>query len=169
MTRGPEPYLWALLSRKGDIELNIRDNRFYEYILMTVGCGAALPPEEKEALKKWENENLGTKAQLGTTDWPGWIKYIGPPPIPEPRVPRKINGRVYLIRNNTNGFTKIGFSVQPRMREKTLQSEEPELLLLGSIEGSRRTERALHEAYADQRIRGEWFDLTDSDVREILE
>jgi hypothetical protein len=133
-----------------------------------VGCATALPAKEKAALEKWESENLG-KGNMGTADWPGWIKYIGPPPRPEIREPKRVNGRVYLIRNEINGFTKIGFSAQPDLREKTLQSEEPTLVLLGSIAGSRKTERSIHKAYGDQRIRGEWFRLTDSDVREILD
>jgi hypothetical protein len=145
-------------------------NKFYEYILMTIGCAAALPPEEKRDLEKWEHENLGRRdVCLGTTDWPGWIKYIGPPPVPEPRIPQKRIGRVYLIRNEVNGFVKIGFSVQPDLREKTLQAEEPTLVLIGSIAGTVRTEHALHNAYADQRIRGEWFNLTETDIREILD
>jgi len=36
-----------------------------------------LSEEEKRALAEWEKNNLPDKA---TSDWPGWIKYIGPPP-----------------------------------------------------------------------------------------
>ena len=30
-------------------------------------------------------------------------------------------------------------------------------------------EQALHQSYADKRIRGEWFNLTDKEVQELKE
>lgn len=146
----------------------LRVNSFYEYLLVMVGCGTALPAEEKESLLKWEHENLGDSRCLGTADWPGWVKYIGPPPVPEETTPKSSQGRVYLIRNEVNGFVKIGFSVRPELREKTLQPEEPAIALIGSIPGNKKIERSIHAKYAQKRIRGEWFRLADSDVQEIL-
>lgn len=51
------------------------------YSGMMVGCGAAMPAHEKESLEKWEAENLDG-CTVGTSDWPGWEKYIGSKPVP---------------------------------------------------------------------------------------
>ncbi len=38
-----------------------------------------LTDEEKTSLHSWEQENLDGE-NVSTSDWPGWQKYIGPPP-----------------------------------------------------------------------------------------
>lgn len=75
---------------------------------------------------------------------------------------------VYLMLNCRNKYTKIGKSLTPEYREKTLQSEEPEVHLLATIRGGAAMERELHLRYADKRIRGEWFDLSQYDYDEIF-
>jgi hypothetical protein len=75
----------------------------------------------------------------------------------------------YLMLNNRNGFVKIGVSLNPAFRERTLQSEEPEVLLIAVLEsGPPGMERTLHREYADLRLRGEWFALQPEDVQSIL-
>lgn len=81
---------------------------------------------------------------------------------------------VYLMIDTTNGFYKIGISNTPEYRERTLQSEKPTIELICAKEFPIRKiaetiEKALHETYSDKRIRGEWFELIDSDVKEIKE
>lgn len=71
---------------------------------------------------------------------------------------------VYAMRNKRNGYTKIGRSDNPDFREKTLQSEEPEVEILFYYLCHPRVETDLHSHYADKRLRGEWFDLTNEDV-----
>ncbi|MDP3462093.1 MAG: GIY-YIG nuclease family protein [Bacteroidales bacterium] len=80
---------------------------------------------------------------------------------------------VYLMKDLTNNFHKIGISNNPEYREKTLQSEKPTIELLASKKFIRRKiaesiEKALHETYADRRIRGEWFELDQIDVEDII-
>lgn len=77
------------------------------------------------------------------------------------------NGYVYLMRNSRNGSTKIGFSKKPRFREKTLQSEEPEIEIICTIPGNIQKERAIQEKYSPARIRGEWFLLSAFDIDDI--
>jgi hypothetical protein len=36
--------------------------------------------EDKQALAEWERENLDGST-VGTSDWPGWEKYIGKRPV----------------------------------------------------------------------------------------
>jgi len=38
-----------------------------------------LSDDERKELAAWEKENLG-QSEKATSDWPGWIKYIGLPP-----------------------------------------------------------------------------------------
>lgn len=58
-----------------------------------------------------------------------------------------------------NGYIKIGLSVNPTRRLRTLQSNSPiALRLLGVIAGSTVfEERRIHDLFASQRQHGEWF------------
>lgn len=76
---------------------------------------------------------------------------------------------VYLIKNHRNGFVKIGRSVNPSTREKTLQSEEPELEMIFHHKGLESDELFLHQKFNEKRLRGEWFKLDDEDVKFIVE
>ncbi len=81
---------------------------------------------------------------------------------------------VYLMRDATNGYYKIGISNKPEYREKTLQSEKPSIELVACKKYPIRKiaesiESALHATYSQQRLRGEWFNLNDADVTAIVE
>lgn len=73
---------------------------------------------------------------------------------------------IYLMKNNRNGYYKIGRSIRPPVfREKNLQAEEPSIELLMWRVGLWTDEPNLHEKMADKRIRGEWFDLDENDIK----
>jgi hypothetical protein len=78
-------------------------------------------------------------------------------------------GFVYLMRNMKNGYIKIGFSKKPAYREQCLQSEEPEIEMFVSFKASMSDEHDLHIRYADFRIRGEWFNLSEDHISQIRE
>lgn len=87
-----------------------------------------------------------------------------------------INDRcyVYLMIDTTNGYHKIGISNKPGYREKTLQSEKPTIELIchkhfPSRKISESIEKALHETFKEKRIRGEWFNLNELDIGQIME
>ncbi len=76
---------------------------------------------------------------------------------------------VYLMIDTTNNFYKIGISNKPQYREHTLQSDKPTIELVCSKAYPTRTiaeaiESSLHRVYASKRIRGEWFNLDESDI-----
>lgn len=74
---------------------------------------------------------------------------------------------LYMMRDGHTGFTKIGRSINPSSREKTLQAQIPMLEMIWSEEGVNSDEQNLHEIFKSQRLRGEWFDLSGSDVKFI--
>lgn len=81
---------------------------------------------------------------------------------------------VYLMHDTANGFYKIGISNKPYYREKTLQSEKPTIELIASKKFPVRKiaesiEKSLHSVYSEKRLRGEWFELDENDVKNIIE
>ena len=81
---------------------------------------------------------------------------------------------VYLMKDTSNGYYKIGISNTPEYRERTLQSEKPTIEMLACKKFPTRKiaesiESALHTTYIQQRIRGEWFNLDKVDVAAIIE
>ncbi len=66
-----------------------------------------------------------------------------------------------------NGFIKIGFSKEPKFREKTLQSEVPEVEIICFFDGSLADEKTLHGFFYEKRVRGEWFNLDSNDMKYI--
>ena len=81
---------------------------------------------------------------------------------------------VYLMKDISNGYYKIGISNRPEYRERTLQSEKPTIELLTAKPFTSRIiaeaiEQALHKAFGEKRLRGEWFELTPSDVNDIIQ
>lgn len=74
---------------------------------------------------------------------------------------------VYVIKNNVTGYYKIGNSKDPFRREKTLQSQEPDINMIVLHKAHTCVETKLHRKYKDKRVRGEWFDLTIEEIKEV--
>ena len=71
------------------------------------------------------------------------------------------------MRDHHTGFTKIGVSFDPKAREKKLISEKPTIELLHFWEGGFFEEKQLHQKFSSLRIRGEWFNLSSANIRNI--
>ena len=81
----------------------------------------------------------------------------------------------YLMTDENNGSTKIGFSSNPQYRERTLQSEKPSIVLKKQIpfhteSEARNLESKLHQRYKNKGygLRGEWFNLPYKEIVELL-
>jgi hypothetical protein len=75
---------------------------------------------------------------------------------------------VYLMHDESTGLYKIGKSYNPSNREKTLCAQIPLLRLLHKTESrTPNMEKSLHKKYANKRVRGEWFNLTQEEVEYI--
>lgn len=74
---------------------------------------------------------------------------------------RSCDGFIYFATIGT-GTVKIGFAKNVAGRIAIMQSDSPfPVTLLGVVPGSRADERKLHELFAEERERGEWFRGTD--------
>ena len=74
---------------------------------------------------------------------------------------------IYVMIDYNTNYYKIGRSNKPEIREKTLQSEKPTIELLGKWEAKVQTEKLLHNHFDNKRVRGEWFDLSAEDLKNI--
>lgn len=78
-------------------------------------------------------------------------------------------GYVYLVKSVT-GFYKIGRTVNPHNRLRTFNVKLPfeiEYEHVIQTNNMYALESKLHAQFADKRVNGEWFNLTDSDVGQI--
>ncbi len=80
----------------------------------------------------------------------------------------KFDCYIYLMEDLRNRTFKIGKSKTPRKRERTLQSEVPQIIMRFSIPADEMSEKELHDHFDDKRIRGEWFALTTSDLTWVV-
>lgn len=80
----------------------------------------------------------------------------------------KKNGFVYLLEDSS-GYIKIGCSQDIKKRIENIQSNNPTIKVLKLIETNDITglESKLHKAFANKRIKGEWFLLTEDDIKQI--
>jgi hypothetical protein len=141
---------------------------FLEYCAAMVGCYSAIPAHERDDLHAWESEHVDGSGVYGTSDWPGWEKYIGKVQPPAPREPNTF-GYVYLVQSDT-GHCKIGSSQSVARRIRQLQSANPGALVLlhqFPSANAQLDEYALHKRFDDRRVRNEWFALTDADIAGI--
>lgn len=106
----------------------------------------------------------GERAGYGLL-WHPWCDPQRTVPVSE----NPIDGWVYLLRGDA-GFYKIGQSREPGRRIAQLQAaahHELELVHVFQCADMAYEERLLHERFAEQRVRGEWFLLSEDDVAYI--
>lgn len=83
----------------------------------------------------------------------------------------RVNGKLtkpqktYIMIDDLTNFYKIGKSVDPRYREHTLLSSRPTIRLLAINDNC--IENELHSKFRKKRVRGEWFALSESDIKRI--
>lgn len=73
----------------------------------------------------------------------------------------------YIMYDQSTDYYKIGQSVSPTRREKTLQAEKPTIDLI--LLSPNNIEFHLHAAFKAKRIRGEWFKLDADDILLLIE
>jgi hypothetical protein len=69
---------------------------------------------------------------------------------------------VYFITCRQTGTVKIGSSLEPHARLRELQTAHPfELKVEAVIPGGCEEEFDFHRRFAEERLKGEWFTITD--------
>ena len=85
------------------------------------------------------------------------------------RGPKWPKQQVYFVWAMWTANFKIGTSIHPgRIRDLQTASPVP-LKLLGLMDGGLKEERQLHAEYSPYRIHGEWFNLPEPKVWELLD
>jgi len=77
----------------------------------------------------------------------------------------KRNKKTYILKDKNTGYYKIGKSINPLDREKTLQAEKPTYELIKIFNNDIETD--LHKKYKKQNVRGEWFNLNKIQLKYI--
>lgn len=100
---------------------------------------------------------------------PNWFERV----MEERRNERRNNPKqkdtfLYLMRDTRTGLYKIGRAKNPAYREKTLQSDNPLIEIIKQWPGTITDESDLHDRFKKKRVRGEWFNLNESDLDVIL-
>lgn len=88
------------------------------------------------------------------------------------------NVRIYLIKDNDSGYTKIGSSVNPQRRFAEMINQASPAIVPGtgrnytltwfSEPTQRKIEKTIHQHFKSQRVKGEWFDLTEDEIRTLI-
>lgn len=107
-----------------------------------------------------------------TVEFAQTIESTAPIGLYAPRQKRTKNGKratdgyVYLLEA-VGGFFKIGKTVNPKSRKRTFGVKLPMAVEFKHVihtDDMHKLEKALHQLFADKRVRGEFFDLTLADV-----
>jgi hypothetical protein len=75
---------------------------------------------------------------------------------------------IYILKCHNTGLYKIGRSINPGFREKTLMGQIPSITTVFiSPVTHPSAEKELHKIFKEKRVRGEWFSLNESDLKFI--
>lgn len=91
------------------------------------------------------------------------------PEFPQLEPRQSKSGYVYLLQSSI-GYYKIGYTSNPTTRAATFAVKLPfdvEFMHFIKTNHMRRAEKQLHDKYAERRVNGEWFTLTEADIAEI--
>lgn len=96
--------------------------------------------------------------------------------VPGPREIKKRKrqerpGYIYILLAE-NGLRKIGRTYNPKTRLRSAFSMSPvdiEIESVHKVKSPILTEKRLHQIFNPKRVRGEWFNLSESDVKNISE
>lgn len=79
-------------------------------------------------------------------------------------------GFVYLVATPDRRRVKVGYSTDPILRLRQLQTGSHERLrLLNFMPAGQHFEEAFHKVYAGRRLVGEWFRDDDGVIRKVFD
>jgi hypothetical protein len=71
---------------------------------------------------------------------------------------------VYLIKDISTNYTKIGITKCVQSRIKALKTANPSVSLFYSHPAEQKAEKELHKIFKEQNVSGEWFNLTNTQI-----
>lgn len=71
---------------------------------------------------------------------------------------------VYLMKNIGTNKYKIGYSIHPEKRARSLSTPINKIIVIYSVNGGIDEERILHYHFKDMRIAGEWFEFKENEL-----
>lgn len=74
----------------------------------------------------------------------------------------------YVAWSEAFNFCKVGVTTNLRRRLITLRTGCPDLVIVDTYPVGRDLERFLHRRFEGQRVTGEWFNVSASDIREAV-
>ncbi len=131
--------------------------------ILTYANAAELLGVKHGTLKRWAHEGMpvirgegynSTRVDVAAAR--AWIDMRRNDPNPLRRLRKVAERWVYFARRLNDGAIKIGFT-----NDVTRRMDEVDTSVLAKIPGNKTLELALHEAFADARIEGEWFRSTE--------
>lgn len=132
------------------------------------------PDQEAADTTYWKMIRARYEAAIDDID-EKYSAVIARDPTQQPRLSRTSrkasphdSGWLYLIKGRD--AYKIGIAINPEARLSKLQTsthDKLELVHKTKVDDMREVELSLHQKYASKRIRGEWFKLSDEDVKSI--
>jgi len=72
----------------------------------------------------------------------------------------------YLMKDSHTGYIKIGKAMNPNKREKSLKCGNPTIKLIAVC--NQNIETKLHQRFKDKRVSGEWFNLSNNDILDLI-
>jgi hypothetical protein len=76
---------------------------------------------------------------------------------------------IYIASDIGHNYLKIGWSVNPENREKTLQAQKPTIKIIRSFKNATRgQEKRVHKLLSVFRKRGEWFNITLEEAEKAI-
>ena len=82
------------------------------------------------------------------------------------KVKNKSKPKTYIMLDEYTGYVKIGYSINVEFREKTLSAQFPKIKTIKIF--NKNIENVLHKKYHQYRLRGEWFDIPDYHLNNLL-
>lgn len=147
----------------------VTSDQLRELIAIASEAFELLPDEDLEQynLNQRERRFMGWIEQNSGQPYEEHVAGIRPKRVP--RVHKPQPGYVYVVEGG--GYYKIGKAKDIRNRTTWFELKLPfevKLVYLIESEYYSETEKELHLAFANKRINGEWFDLTEEDLDYIM-
>src|SRR6266481_301165 len=110
--------------------------------------------EKAEQLAKAQSRNEKAKKYVGTPGNSPFRKHLN-----------QLSGLIYFFRSGE--LIKIGWSKEPASRLRELSTGNPNLELVATMEGNRKSETELHRRFSHLRHKGEWFRF-DDEIKDFI-